>query len=157
MTCVFLFSHAPAILTLSVPGYENRQDEILFFLVVLTQLSDVFQFVCGKAFGRHRVAPSVSPNKTIEGLLGGMLLTGLTAVFLSELTPLPVLEDFILGIAVCLFGFCGGLTMSAVKRDKGCKDFGTLLRGHGGILDRIDSLCFTAPLLFHFTRYFYTL
>jgi len=157
MTCVFLLSHAPAILTLSVAGYESRQDELLFFLVVLTQLSDVFQFVCGKVFGKHRIAPKVSPNKTIEGLLGGMLLTGLTAILLSQLTPLPLVEDFILGVALCLFGFCGGLTMSAVKRDKGCKDFGTLLKGHGGILDRIDSLCFTAPLLFHFTRYFYTL
>jgi phosphatidate cytidylyltransferase len=156
MTCVFLVSHAPAILTLSISGYETRQDELLFFLIVLTQLSDVFQFVCGKCFGKQRIAPTVSPNKTIEGLIGGMLLTGVVGMMLSGLTPLSPHQDFMLGVALCLFGFCGGLTMSAVKRDKGCKDFGTLLKGHGGILDRIDSVCFTAPLLFHYMRYFYT-
>lgn len=156
MTCVFLPSHAPAILTLPVLGYETRQDELLFFLVVITQLSDVFQFLCGKSFGRRKIAPHVSPNKTIEGLVGGMVVTGMAALLLSSLTPLSLIQDFFLGAALCLFGFCGGLAMSAVKRDKGCKDFGTLLRGHGGVLDRIDSLCFTAPLFFHYLRYFYT-
>ena len=133
------------------------QHELFFFLIVLTELSDVFQFVCGKAFGKRKIAPTVSPNKTVEGLIGGMLATGCVAALLSSLTPLSWEKNFLLGACICLFGFCGGLTMSAVKRDKGCKDFGTLIAGHGGVLDRIDSLCFTAPLFFHYIRYFHTL
>lgn len=157
MACVFLLSHAPAILTLPVIGFESNQYQLFFFLIVLTELSDVFQFIFGKIFGKTKIAPTVSPNKTVEGLIGGIIATGLAAALLNNLTPLSFYKDFLLGCAICLLGFCGGLTMSAVKRDKGCKDFGTLIAGHGGVLDRIDSLCFTAPLFFHYLRYFHTL
>ena len=157
MTCVFLISHAPALLTLPIVGFETRQYEVFFYLVVLTELSDVFQFLAGKLIGKHKVAPLVSPNKTVEGLVGGMLLTALSALALGALTPYAPWVDFVCGLLICLAGFCGGLCMSAVKRDRGQKDFGTLIAGHGGMLDRVDSLCFTAPLLFHFTRYFFTL
>lgn len=157
MTCVFLISHAPAILVLPVIGFEGSQYLLFFYLIVLTELSDVFQFCAGKAFGRTKIAPAVSPNKTVEGLVGGMILTALCAAAFDALTPFPLWLDACGGALLCLMGFFGGLCLSAVKRDRGCKDFGTLIRGHGGMLDRVDSLCFTAPLFFHFTRYFYTL
>lgn len=156
MTCIFLPSHASAILSLPLVGFEGRQPEVFLFLVLLTELSDIYQFMFGKAFGRIKISPSVSPNKTLEGLLGGTLASGLTAGLLTWLTPMEWYLDILIGCLICILGFFGGLTMSAVKRDKGYKDFGTLIAGHGGVLDRMDSLCFTAPLFFHYLRYFHT-
>lgn len=156
MTCVFLLSHAPALLTLEVVGFAGREPELLFYLIVLTELSDILQFISGKLWGKHKIAPAVSPNKTVEGLIGGMCGTALCAALLSRLTLFSLELNILVGALICLFGFCGGLCMSAIKRDHGCKDFGAMIPGHGGILDRVDSLCFTAPLYFHFVRYYFT-
>ncbi|HSG94271.1 MAG TPA: phosphatidate cytidylyltransferase, partial [Afifellaceae bacterium] len=107
-------------------------------------------------FGRRQVAPTVSPNKTVEGLAGGILVTALIAALVGPfITPLSAGFCAFLGAALALGGFLGDLTISGVKRDLGLKDTGTLLPGHGGILDRIDSLVFTAPLFFHLVRFFY--
>jgi phosphatidate cytidylyltransferase len=106
--------------------------------------------------GRHRIAPGVSPNKTWEGFLGGILAATLLGSALWWATPFTPLQAAGMSLVITLLGFSGGLVMSAIKRDRGIKDFGTLIAGHGGILDRIDSICFAAPVFFHLTRFFFT-
>lgn len=126
----------------------------MLYLVFLTQLNDVAQFLWGKALGRHKVIPQVSPNKTVEGLLGGIATTvGLALLLAPWLTPFTRREALIAGVILGLGGFLGDVVISALKRDLGIKDSGTLLPGHGGILDRVDSLTYTAPLFFHFVYY----
>jgi phosphatidate cytidylyltransferase len=129
---------------------------LLVYLVLLTEINDIAQYCWGKWLGQHKVVPQVSPGKTWEGLLGGMAVTTVIAVVLAPwLTPFTLLPATGLGLLLSLTGFVGDVTVSALKRDLGIKDSGNLLPGHGGILDRIDSLTCTAPLFFHFTVYFY--
>ncbi len=156
MVCVYCVSHAPALLTLKIPGQEGREAVLLFYLVLVVQMSDVLQYVFGKTLGRHKIAPDVSPNKTWEGFLGGILSATLVGAGLWWATPFTPWQSAGMSLAITLMGFSGGLVMSAIKRDRGIKDFGTLIEGHGGILDRIDSICFAAPVFFHLTRYFFT-
>ena len=155
---VYFVSHAPALLMLDIPGYSSHGQnfKLLFFLVVVVQMSDVLQYVFGKLFGRHKLAPNVSPNKTVEGFVGGVGSAVGLGTLLYWMTPFSPIAAAAMSLAICLMGFAGGLVMSATKRDRGLKDFGNLLPGHGGIIDRIDSICFSAPILFHLTRYFYT-
>ncbi len=154
--CVCCLSHAPALLTLEIPGYEGENAKLLVFLVLVTQLSDVLQFVWGKTVGRRRIAPTISPNKTWGGFLGGISSATLVGAALWWATPFTPWQAAGMSLVITLLGFAGGLTMSAIKRDRGTKDYGTLIEGHGGVLDRIDSLCFAAPVFFHLTRYFFT-
>jgi phosphatidate cytidylyltransferase len=156
MVCVYCLSHAPALLLLEIPGYENQDAKLLLFLVIVDQLSDVLQYVWGKLAGKRKIAPHVSPNKTWEGFVGGVLTATLVGMGLWWATPFTPWEALALSFSITLMGFAGGLTMSAIKRDRVVKDFGTIIEGHGGVLDRIDSLCFAAPIFFHFTRYYYT-
>jgi phosphatidate cytidylyltransferase len=156
MICVFCVSHAPALLILTIPGYEGQNAKLLLFLVIVTEMSDVLQYVCGKLFGKHKAVPTVSPNKTIEGyVIGGLLATALGAS-LWWATPFKPWQAAIMAFVIVVAGIAGGLVMSAVKRDRRVKDFGAIIPGHGGMLDRIDSLCFSAPLFFHLTRFFFT-
>lgn len=157
MTMVFSISHAAFLLVL--PDDRNPVAGgagLIIFLVFLTQFNDVAQYVWGKLTGRHKIIPKVSPNKTWEGFLGGLGTTVLLAFILApHLTPLTPLESLGAGAIISLSGFIGDVTISALKRDIGVKDSGSLLPGHGGILDRIDSLTYTAPLFFHFLHYFH--
>ena len=155
MIAVYCVSHAPALLTLDIAGFEGKGARLLLFLIVVVQMSDVFQYVWGKLLGRHKIAPLVSPNKTWEGFGGGALTATALGTALYRLTPYSPRQAAAMSLVVVLMGFAGGLTMSAIKRDRGVKDYGELIPGHGGILDRIDSLCFAAPVLFHATRYFF--
>ncbi len=158
MLCVYSLSHLPALLILpftSVPAYAGRQAELLIWLLIVVQLSDVLQYVWGKAIGRHRVAPNLSPNKTWEGLIGGALSASGIGMALWWLTPYGPWHALAMAVAATALGFAGGVVMSAVKRDAGVKDFGHLIPGHGGILDRVDSLIFAAPAVFHLTRYYW--
>ena len=155
MTCVYCISYAPALLLLDIEGYEGENAKLLFFLVVVVQLSDVFQYVWGKLFGRHPIAPAISPNKTWEGFLGGIVCAVLLGTSLSWITPFDPWQAALMALAIALMGFVGGLVMSAVKRDRGVKDYGSLIEGHGGVLDRVDSLLFAAPIFFHLTRFFF--
>lgn len=155
MICAYCLSHAPALLILKIPGYEGRNAQLLLYFVLVDQMSDVLQYVWGKLLGRHKIAPSVSPNKTWEGFVGGIATATLLGALLSWATPFTRWEAAGLSFAICILGFCGGLVMSAIKRDAGVKDFGAIIEGHGGILDRIDSICFAAPVFFHLVRYFY--
>lgn len=156
MVAVYCVSHAPALLMLQIPGYAGQNAKLLLYLVVVVQLSDVLQYVFGKTLGRRRIVPRVSPNKTWEGTLGGIASATLIGALLWWVTPFGVWSAAAIALLINLAGFAGGLCMSAIKRDLGVKDFGTLIEGHGGILDRIDSLCFAAPVFFHAVRYFYT-
>ena len=155
MVCVYCVSYAPALLMLEIPGYERQNAKLLFFLVLVVQISDVLQYVWGKLLGKHRVAPTVSPNKTWEGLIGGVLSATLIGAGIWWATPFTPAQAAGMAFIICVMGFMGGLVMAAIKRDRGVKDFGTMIEGHGGILDRIDSLCFAAPIFFHLTRFFF--
>lgn len=153
MLAVYMLSHAPALLMLDT-GAEPAL--LLLWLVVVCQLSDVLQYVFGKTLGRTRFSPNVSPSKTLEGLFGGALTAALIGAALYGLTPFSPLEAFAMALAVVAAGFFGGFVLSAVKRDLGAKDWGYVIEGHGGVLDRVDSLIFAAPILFHLTRYWFT-
>ena len=153
--CVYCVSHAPALLLLRIRDYAGQNAKLLLFLVIVVQGSDVLQYVWGKLLGRHPIAPTVSPNKTWEGFVGGVGSATLVGTGLWWATPFAPWQAALMALAIALLGFAGGLTMSAIKRDRGVKDFGALIAGHGGVLDRIDSLCFAAPIFFHLTRFFF--
>ncbi len=156
MISVYCVSHVPALLTLNVPGFEGRNLLLIAFLIITVQGSDVFQYIFGKLFGRHLLSPSVSPSKTWEGLIGGLVASSLLGALLSFLTPFSPLAAAGVAFIACLMGFLGGLVASAIKRDQGVKDWGHLIEGHGGMMDRADSLVFAAPVFFHIVRYFWT-
>ncbi|MGB0127550.1 MAG: phosphatidate cytidylyltransferase [Rhodocyclaceae bacterium] len=155
MTTVFSLSHLAFLLVLPEKGNPvGGGAGLLLYLVFLTQFNDVLQFVWGKTIGRHKIIPKVSPNKTWEGFLGGLCTTTLLALVIAPyLTPFDGRQALAAGLIIGLSGFIGDVTMSAVKRDIGVKDASNLIPGHGGILDRVDSLTYTAPLFFHFTYY----
>jgi phosphatidate cytidylyltransferase len=155
LICVFCISHVPALLTLNIPGYENRNLLLIAFLVIVVQSSDVLQYVWGKLFGRHKIAPEVSPSKTVEGLVGGLLSATALGAALWWITPFNVWQAALMSLAITVMGFFGGLVMSAIKRDRGVKDWGHMIEGHGGMLDRLDSVVFAAPIFFHLPRYWW--
>jgi len=154
MICVYCLSYTPALLMLKIPSY-GRPAKLMLYLVLVDQLSDVLQYVWGKLLGRHKIAPVVSPNKTWEGFIGGVVTASAIGTALWWMTPFTPAVAAAVSLTITLMGFAGGLTMSAIKRDRGVKDYGTLIKGHGGILDRMDSMCFAAPIFFHIVRYFY--
>ena len=155
MISAYCISHVPALLTLQIPGYQDREALLIAFLVLVVQGSDVLQYVWGKLFGRTQIAPQLSPSKTVEGFVGGVLSASLLGMALSWITPFGAWGAGAMALLIALMGFFGGLVMSAIKRDRGIKDWGTLIEGHGGMLDRMDSVCFAAPVFFHVTRFFY--
>ena len=156
MVCVYFVSYIPALLTLDVVDYDGHPAKLLFFLVVVVEMSDVCQYIWGKSLGQRKIAPNVSPNKTVAGFVGGILTASLIGAALFWATPFGPLEAFGVSLLITVAGFFGDLTMSAIKRDSGVKDYGNLIQGHGGMMDRIDSICFAAPFFFHYVRYFYT-
>ena len=155
MISVFCISHVPALLTLNIPGYDDRNLLLIAFLVIVVQSSDVLQYVFGKLFGTRQLAPAVSPSKTVEGLLGGVLCATALGASLWWITPFNVWQAALMSLAITAMGFFGGLVLSAIKRDRGVKDWGNLIEGHGGMLDRLDSVVFAAPIFFHLTRYWF--
>ncbi len=153
MICVFCISHVPALLSLDIPGFQGRNVLLIAFLVIVVQMSDVLQYVWGKLLGRTKIAPRLSPSKTVEGFVGGALSATAVGAALSWMTPFTPLQAALLALVIVLMGFFGGLVMSAIKRDRGIKDWGHLIAGHGGFLDRLDSVVFSAPIFFHLVRY----
>ena len=122
-------------------------DDLNFIInyLILIELNDVFQYISGNILGKRKITPKISPNKTVEGLIGGIILTTLTATLLKNFVNINFQVKFI--PYICLIGFIGDVFISALKRKVNLKDSGTLLLGHGGILDRVDSLIFTAPII----------
>lgn len=155
MVCVYCVSHVPALLALDIPGFEGRNVLLIVFVVLIVQASDVFQYVWGKLLGRRKLAPAVSPSKTVEGLVGGVASATLVGAAMWWITPFSPLQAGAIALVINLAGFFGGLVLSAIKRDRGVKDWGYMVEGHGGILDRVDSLSFAAPIFFHIVRYWW--
>ena len=152
---VFCISHIPAILTLDIEGFEDKKLLLMIFLILVVQSSDVLQYVWGKLFGKHKIAPKLSPSKTVEGFVGGVVSASVLGGLLYWLTPFNPVQAVLMSLLICLMGFLGGLVMSAMKRSMGVKDWGNMISGHGGMLDRMDSLCFAAPIFFHVVRYYW--
>ncbi len=143
--CVTGVSCAPALLALELPGHAGRGGFLLMFLLLVSQLGDVFQYIWGKLLGRHALAPRISPAKTVEGLVGGVSSAAALGAGLAWMTPFSPLQAAALALGISLLGVAGGLLLSAEKRRRGIKDWGTLVPGHGGVLDRLDSVCLSAP------------
>jgi phosphatidate cytidylyltransferase len=156
MFFVYGLSHLGYLLTVpALSGSAVSGRMLVLFLVFVVEISDVMQYVWGKIFGRHKIIPAVSPNKTWEGFLGGIASATLLSLLIRFLTPFSTVETLVVSLMLTVAGFCGGAVMSAIKRDFGVKDFGSIIPGHGGMLDRVDSLCYAAPIFFHYVRYFH--
>ncbi|HSN01420.1 MAG TPA: phosphatidate cytidylyltransferase [Rudaea sp.] len=155
MITVYCISYAPALLLLRIPGFTGQNLLLMIYMLTIVQMSDVLQYVFGKLFGRHKIAPSVSPSKTVEGFVGGGLSAVGVGTALWWITPFSPLQSAAMAAVVVVAGFLGGLALSAVKRSIGAKDWGAMIEGHGGMLDRLDSVSFAAPVFFHLTRYFF--
>jgi len=156
MITVYCISYAPALLLLDIPGYEGSGALLLVYLLLIVQLSDVLQYVFGKLFGRTKLAPAVSPSKTWEGLIGGGVAATLIGGALAWITPFSWWQALAISFVIVIMGVLGGLTLSAMKRSLGAKDWGVMIEGHGGMLDRMDSVSFAAPVFFHIVRFFFT-
>jgi len=157
MVTVFSLSHAAYLLVL--PGRDapwSAGAGLLLYLILLTQLNDVFQFLWGRAVGKKKVAPTISPGKTWGGLIWGVVTTiSLSALVGPYLTPMTMIGSMFAGLLIGVAGFFGDTVISSLKRDLRIKDTGNTIPGHGGILDRVDSLTYTAPVFFHYFRYFF--
>lgn len=129
---------------------------LLLFVMVATISNDFAQAICGKLFGKHKIIPKVSFNKTVEGFLGGLTFSMIFAyLVLPHISNIEGIATIFVGIGMSLSGIFGDVIMSAIKRDIGVKDSGAMLPGHGGILDRVDSLIISAPFFYHIYHYIY--
>ena len=155
MVCVYCVSHAPALLMLKIPQDTGQNARLLVYLVIVVQVSEVVQYLFSRTLGRYPIAPTVSPRKMIEGVAGGVLVAALVGAWLSWATPFQAWQGFLISLVITLVGFAGTLCMSAIKRDRRVKEFGQFMQGRGGMLDRIDALCFAAPIFFHIVRFFF--
>lgn len=156
MAFVFGLSHLSMLSEIELNTHTLASGaSLMLFLVFLTEMSDIMQYVFGKTLGKHKIIPDISPNKTWEGTVGGIAATVFISIGLKFLTPFTIMETATVALLITVSGFLGGAVMSAVKRDFGVKDFGNLIPGHGGVIDRVDSLCYAAPLFFHYVRYFH--
>lgn len=155
MFCVFGISHMAYLISLpEIDGFNAGGKGLLLFLIFITQINDVMQFTWGKLLGRHKILPKVSPNKTWEGFIGGLVSSVAIGYFMGFLTPLNTWQVLLVSFLIAAVGFMGDVVVSAIKRDVGVKDMGDAIPGHGGVLDRIDSLSMTAPIFFHLVYYF---
>lgn len=158
LICVYSLSYAPALLDLQLQTrnaagdlvvWQGSQAGLLFYFILLVQLGDVLQYAWGKLIGRHVIAPKINTSRTWEGFCGGVASTTVAGVLLTWVTPFSLWGSATMALVVAAMGFAGGMTMSAIKRDRGVQDYGTLVHGHAGVLDRIDSMCFAAPVFYH--------
>ncbi len=157
MLAIYCASYVPALLNLDIPGYEGRNILLVAFLIFVAQFSDVMQFVWGKLAGKRKIAPRISSSKTWEGFLGGVATASVAGMLLWWITPFSPVVALILSFVICLAGFAGGLVLSAIKRDRGVKDWGHIIPGHGGFIDRLDSVLFAAPIFLHVVRYYWSM
>ncbi len=161
LICVYSLSHAPALINLKLTNsdgvaWHGSPVGLFFFFVLLSQLSDIFQWTWGQIAGHRMIAEEVSTSRTWEGFIGGTLSLGIVGAALWWVTPFTIWEAACMSMVIGVMGMFGSMTMSAIKRDRGVNDYGSLVQGHAGILDRIDTLCFAAPVFFHLTRFFFT-
>ncbi|MEL6674527.1 MAG: phosphatidate cytidylyltransferase [Bacteroidota bacterium] len=154
MLTVYMLSHLVLLYHQEFTGYTLGGGGLILYLVMLTAFNDVFQFTWGKMLGKRKILPSVSPNKTWEGFIGGVLSSGVLGWALHFLTPLEDWQGFVVGLVLSVVGFMGDAIMSAVKRDLFLKDTDDLIPGHGGAMDRLDSIVMTSPFFFHLLTFF---
>lgn len=166
LICVYALSHAPALLNLELYTYNTpagqwirwpgKPSGLLFFFIVIVQVSDMLHFVWDRLSGKHPIAPTVNATKTWEGLIGAACCTAAVGIMIQlalAVTPFTWYGAGFMALIISVMASSGSMTMSAIKRDRGVKDYGTLVEGHAGVLDRIDSVCFAAPIFFHVTRF----
>jgi len=155
MICVFCASHVPALLLLDIPGFEGANVLLIVYLVAVVQINDLMHYLCAKLVGRRRVVPHIEASKTWEGVVGGFVSALLIGTLLWWITPFAPWQAFLVSLVLCVSGLGGHMVMTAIKRDRGVRDWGHLVPGHGGFVDRLDSVIFAAPLFFHTVRYFW--
>jgi phosphatidate cytidylyltransferase len=161
LICVYSLSYAAALVNLRLCSnsglpWTGSPAGLLFFFILISQLSDILQWTWGHLVGRRIIAAEVSSSRTWEGFAGGTLSTGLIGAALYWVTPFSFWEAACMSMVIGVMGMFGGMTMSAIKRDRGVNDYGSLVMGHAGVLDRIDTLCFAAPVFYHLTRFFFS-
>jgi phosphatidate cytidylyltransferase len=161
LICVYSLSYAPALLGLRLTRTDGTpwmgsNLTLLVFMVLIAQLASVLERFWSRLAGRRLLAEKINASRTWEGLFGSMVTTGLIAATLYWATPFMPWEAGVMGAVVTVMAIAGTLTMSAIKRDRGVTDTGTLVQGHAGMLDQIDNVCFAAPVFYHLTRFFYT-
>jgi phosphatidate cytidylyltransferase len=137
---------------------DTRYRSLILMLVFSVQMNDVFAYISGKSIGGPKLAPRTSPNKTIAGSLGAIVLTTVLVFLLSGVVfpdgPISgMAQRLVLGSLISIAGQFGDLSLSSIKRDLGVKDTGVLIPGHGGVLDRANSLLLSSPLVFHYINY----
>ena len=155
MLCVFGLSHMAYLISLpEINGFSAGGKGLLLFLIFITQINDVMQFIWGKIIGKHKILPKISPNKTWGGFIGGLISSVFIGYLMSFLTPLNDWQVIVVSFFISGVGFVGDVVVSAIKRDMGVKDMGQTIPGHGGVLDRIDSLALTTPIFFHLVYFF---
>ena len=154
MICVFCASHIPALVTLNIQGSTGRSVLLIAFLVLVVQLGDLAEYYTGRRFGKRQLAPQLSP-KTREGVIFGAGFAGGVGLLLFWITPFTPWAAGFIAIIIYLIGVGGALVLSAIKQDRGVKNWGHLIPGQGGFVDQMDSVVFAAPVFFHLTRYFY--
>ena len=135
-------------------AFSFLSTEILMFTFFITMTFDAFSQMTGQLLGKTKILPSVSPNKTLEGLLGGLVLALLSSFFIGKFLDWKVETTMIIGLLVCIFAFLGDLLASFVKRRFGVKDYSNFIPGHGGFLDRFDSFIVSGSAVYVFTRIF---
>lgn len=153
MIAVFCVSHVPALMQLTIPGFEGRAALLILFLITIVQGSDTIQYLWGAQFGKRQVAPQLSPSKTIEGFVAGAIGAALLGALLFWITPFAWWQAALLGGVIFTMGFFGALVMAAIKRDRGIKEWGPLMMAQGGVTDRLDTAIFSAPVFYHIVRY----
>ena len=165
LICVYSLSYAPALLDLELrrtdgtrwpPDNKTSNLSVLVFLLLIAQLASVLERGWSRLAGKHLLAEKINASRTWEGVFGSMVTTGLIASALYWATPFYPWEAGVMGVVVTVMATAGTLAMSAIKRDRGVTDTGTLVQGHAGVLDQIDNVCFAAPVFYHLTRFFYT-
>jgi phosphatidate cytidylyltransferase len=158
LVCVYSLSFAPALLFLDYP--ERAGDftpaRLLFFFITLVLFAELMQFFCSRLFGKHPISVNVDPTRTWEGLLGSTVVTSLAGLSLYWATPFSAWwQALAMSAVITVMASAGALTIAAIQKDRGEVTSGTLIEGHGGVLTRIDSICFAAPVFYHLTRYFF--
>ena len=154
MLTVYMPSHMVLLFHVSVPGFTVGAGGLIIFLIMITAFNDIFQFTWGKLLGKRKILPRISPNKTWAGFIGGVFTSGVLGGALSFLTPLDYINCFYIGLSLSIIGFIGDSIISAVKRDLKIKDTDDLIPGHGGAMDRLDSIVLTTPTFYHLLIFF---
>jgi phosphatidate cytidylyltransferase len=156
MLCIYAASHAPALMELEIPGFEGKQILLIAWLTIVVQAADAAHFITPRLMGRTPIAPSVAHSRSWEGFLGALGTGTLIGTALAWITPFAPWQAALISLIVTLVGYAGGMVMTAIKRDKGVHDWGHLIPGQGGFIDRLDSVVFSAPVFFHIVRYFWS-